>query len=64
MRVARLEQLLRGLYQGMLEARGARWAATRAECKARIEELAEVGEGGGGALARCSGGGSSCPGWL
>ena len=40
--VARLEQLLRGMYQKVLAARATQWDSLRAECVARMEELAEV----------------------
>ena len=40
--VARLEQLLRGMYQKVLAARASQWDSLRAECVARMEELAEV----------------------
>ena len=40
--VARLEQLLRGMYQKVLAARATQWDSLRADCVARMEELAEV----------------------
>ena len=40
--VARLEQLLRGMYQKVLAARASQWDSLRADCVARMEELAEV----------------------
>ena len=40
--VARLEQLLRGMYQKVLSARASQWDSLRADCVARMEELAEV----------------------
>ena len=40
--MARLEQLLRGMYQKVLSARASQWDSLRADCVARMEELAEV----------------------
>ena len=40
--MARLEQLLRGMYQKVLAARATQWDSLRADCVARMEELAEV----------------------
>ena len=37
--VARLEQLLRGMYQKVLAARATQWDSLRADCVARMEEL-------------------------